>query len=243
MARPNPCRFIIISDSVLRQKNLSRNEQLLLSNILNVLHNSPSGVYKFDNRFISEILHCTKKSASRIVTQLKQKGWINTNTKYHPNTKIVLRREIVLTEKGRVWLGIPSKEDTPIPTSEDTPIPTPGETSSNNITLVKTIDNNKKIHQSAFSKFWDKYDYKKDKTSALKAWEKNVKIDDYQKIFKHLDTFIPKTNKGGFDDKGRHPRPYPATYINRKRWDDEEIILPGDASQDFENRMRSKYDN
>ena len=78
-------------------------------------------------------------------------------------------------------------------------------------------------HNVAFDKFWEVYPNKKGKGAARKAWNKakiNGKLDMILKAVeeqKSLDQWVK--------DKGQFI-PYPATWLNQERWEDEVQAKP-----------------
>ena len=69
-----------------------------------------------------------------------------------------------------------------------------------------------------FEQFWDLYDYKKARKTAMRAWLK-INPNDYPLILKHAKLFVTYTFKDKFPS-----RPYPATYLNGERYYDEHSI-------------------
>lgn len=75
-------------------------------------------------------------------------------------------------------------------------------------------DNNKDEYNNyTFDRFWSMYGKKEKKSEAQKKFEK-LKTEELEKIFETLPAFI-KANK---DLKYR---PFPSTYLNQRRWEDE----------------------
>jgi len=72
---------------------------------------------------------------------------------------------------------------------------------------------------ASFKKFWDNYPKKKDKGSALRAWNKLNPNDDLQaKIFNAIEAARETED---WQKQGGQFIPYPATYLNGRRWEDE----------------------
>ena len=70
--------------------------------------------------------------------------------------------------------------------------------------------------KNAFSEWWEIYDYRKARTVAERAW---LKIDPelFPQIMEHSKQLVQVTHKDGTFPS----RPYPATYLNQCRWEDE----------------------
>lgn len=78
------------------------------------------------------------------------------------------------------------------------------------------------IVKSEFEKFWNLYDKKVgDKNKIFNKW-KHLTVNDRERIFTTLPTFLMSV-------KDKQYQPYPETYLNNKRWNDE--IKPVNISQ------------
>lgn len=75
-------------------------------------------------------------------------------------------------------------------------------------------ENENKNLNYTFELFWEQYPVKKEKQECLKKWDK-LSNDEKTMIQKTLPGFI--SNKP-FED---YNHPYPSTYLNQKRWEDE----------------------
>jgi hypothetical protein len=73
--------------------------------------------------------------------------------------------------------------------------------------------NNANNENSAFDVFWDKYNFKRDRPVALKAWNKLSKVEQ-DKAIEHIPTYY--ATKPDWQNTR-----YPATYLNKKTWLDE----------------------
>ena len=82
-----------------------------------------------------------------------------------------------------------------------------------------------------FELWWEIYDYKKARKVAEKAW---LKIDPslYSTIMEHTEQLVKVTHKDGTFPS----RPYPATYLNQQRWEDE--ISPVETEESVRNEWR-----
>jgi hypothetical protein len=78
---------------------------------------------------------------------------------------------------------------------------------------VKTKENSKDISED-FLKFWNIYPRKESKADAVKAFKK-IKPSEVEKILWHVPVFC----------QGKEPQfiPHPASYLNKRRWEDEQI--------------------
>lgn len=78
---------------------------------------------------------------------------------------------------------------------------------------------------SGFTVFWEAYPKKKSKAQAEKAWCKlNPSEELVQDMLKSIET--AKTSRDWTKDGGQFV-PYPATWLNSRRWEDEEQVSTG----------------
>jgi hypothetical protein len=79
------------------------------------------------------------------------------------------------------------------------------------------------IYTPDFEAFWKEYPKKAEKADAFKAWKRAESRPDIQTLLKIL-----AAHKNSFDwkkDNGKYV-PYPARWINRKRWEDDILEQP-----------------
>ena len=85
----------------------------------------------------------------------------------------------------------------------------------------KHKNKNKDICASAFATFWDAYPKRKDKVKAKKAFEK---INPSQELLQVMLSSIEKSKQSDDWKKSNGQYiPYPATWLNGHRWEDEDI--------------------
>jgi predicted phage replisome organizer len=80
------------------------------------------------------------------------------------------------------------------------------------------IDKNRKEKNNTcalFNKFWDMYDYKKNRHKCVSKWNK-LNTEDKDNIFKSLPIYIKST-------PDKQYRKHPITYLNNRSWEDEII--------------------
>ena len=90
-------------------------------------------------------------------------------------------------------------------------------------------DNEKRM--LVFDLLCEIYDYRKARTVAERAW---LKIDPklYPEITDHSEQLVKVTHKDGTFPS----RPYPATYLNQRRWEDE--ITPVETEESVRDEWR-----
>lgn len=86
----------------------------------------------------------------------------------------------------------------------------------------KPVDHSKTLAQELFASFWEKYPRKVDRSIAEKAW---MKICPDKELF---DRIMDALCTAIYSDQWRSGNgqyiPYPATWLNRKRWESESTI-------------------
>ena len=90
-------RGIWTSAEILLNKELSLNEKTVLAMVMSFSKNE--GSYFMSNQYIAEILNVSKDRASRIVSSLKKKGFIDIEYKYKENSKEIESRILIPTGK------------------------------------------------------------------------------------------------------------------------------------------------
>lgn len=92
--------------------------------------------------------------------------------------------------------------------------------------------------ESSFNQFWDKYPNKKAKKDAIKAWGK-IKLND--DLFNLIIESLKKHKKSvNWVKDGGNFIPYPATWLNGERWNDEVEEAQVDL---FGDKPKSNYSN
>ena len=82
--------------------------------------------------------------------------------------------------------------------------------------------------ENGFNEFWLSYPKKRDKKRAVQAWSK-IPISEYPAIMAALSA--QKESEEWKKDNGKYI-PYPSTWLNGERWNDELEAVPG-ADDDF----------
>ena len=96
MARPKHLKYILVNYPLLKESSLSHTEQLVLANIINVVQGG--GSYTFDNIWIADYLNCHVNTASRVVSSLKNKGWLEVILVKNEHNNSIAYRVLTLTD-------------------------------------------------------------------------------------------------------------------------------------------------
>lgn len=96
-----------------------------------------------------------------------------------------------------------------------------------------------------FETFWKLYPRKADKVSAQKAWKKlNPDAELIAKIVEAVEN--AKKSEQWKQDGGKYI-PYPATYLNHRRWEDAVIVQDRygnfDPAEAFENAIKRSMES
>lgn len=86
------------------------------------------------------------------------------------------------------------------------------------VTTYKNI-RNKEYNITQFDKFYQMYPRKQGKQAALKAWLKNPELSNG--LFDTLMDALKKQKTSIWKNKDKQFIPYPGTWINGRRWEDE----------------------
>ena len=117
------------------------------------------------------------------------------------------------------------KTTIPVPTTEQlrtNSVVTPAE-----VKLIKVKLS--KVNSDFFNQFWKAYPYKKSKGQAEKAWKK---INPDEELLSKMLLKIEKAKKSKewLKDNGEYI-PHPATWLNAKGWEDEDVEVTGGQTQ------------
>jgi len=119
-----------------------------------------------------------------------------------------------VTEEERDSSGVPSPSSSPTP---------PSKSKSPRGTSTRSSGD----EQAGFDQFWSSYPRKVGKTAALKAWKRlKPNLELLQIILGAVDA---QARSLGWTKDGGQFIPYPATWLNGRRWDDEITVNPLDG--------------
>jgi len=229
MPRPKRPKYIHLPEEIYTLK-LTDKQKLVFSNIASIVSNG--GSYEFDNQWVSEWLGISTRSASGIVNVLVKKGFISSTLIYKDGTKQISKRVLKLTSIGMELLKV-----TPRNMKGDGGIEVDfldnTKDSSSLVIKNKNKDNIDNSFLSAFEKFWELYDYKKNKPDSIKAW-KSVNTNLYPTIYETVPLYIAVTYKTGEFP----PRMYPATWIRGECWNDELPANDENEKHKWEEKMK-----
>lgn len=176
------------------------------------------------NEYFAKFFGVSKDRISRLISGLKNKGYITVGFTYKKGTKAIDKRIVKVTDRYRRKQlgGIGESNETPIGVN----------TKDNNTSFNNTINNTKDIlsnksdkvnHQENFNRLWELYPKgrKQGKDKAFISYKKAIKdgvtdeviekaIEDYKKQIAIQHTELQFIKQG-------------STWFNQKCWDDEYI--------------------
>lgn len=189
---------------------------VLLQNIWHwVRKNEANGKHFHDGRywtfnstkaFRALFPYLTQKQIETALKKLRDDGIIVTGN--YNELKYDRTLWYAVTKKGESILLQKEMETTP----GGNGFPTQGEP-------IPDINSNNKPNINGFDRFWDAYPKKRAKEAARKAWAK-LKPNDTLLQTIIADVESQKRTQDWKKDGGKYI-PYPATYLNGKRWEDE----------------------
>lgn len=87
-----------------------------------------------------------------------------------------------------------------------------------NVIVNDNVNEHKDSDKIDFSVFWDLYNHKVgDKPGAKKKWDK-LKLSEQEKIISILPAYVKTI-------KDKQYQPYPITWLNQKRWENEDLLI------------------
>lgn len=155
------------------------------------------------NAYFADLYGVSKKSVSNWIATLAKRGYISVEMKYKEGTAEILDRYIRIVPEG-----IEKNFHTPME-----------EKVKDNNTGSNNTSNNTLEDIYPFDEFWSAYPKKKAKEAAKKAW---IKLKPNETLGKEIIQAVTESakTKDWIKENGKYI-PYPATYLNGKRWEDE----------------------
>lgn len=193
--------YAIIPAHVRYDASLPANAKLLYGE-LTALCNA-EGYCWAGNAYFADLYGVSKKSISNWVTTLAKRGYISVEMKYKEGTAEILDRYIRIVPEG-----IEKNFHTPME-----------EKVKDNNTGFNNTSNNTLEDIYPFEEFWKAYPKKKAKEAARKAW---AKLKPDETLGKEIIQAVMESakSKDWLKENGKYI-PFPATYLNGKRWEDE----------------------
>ena len=203
MEQPN--YYAIIPANVRYDNSLTPNAKLLYGEITALCNEK--GFCWATNEYFANLYGVNKVSVSKWISSLVNNGYIYSNIQYKEGSKEILNRCLTIVSG-------PIKEKFNPPIKEKF---------KENNTILNNTSNNKEIYKERFKQFWSAYPKRVDKANAEKSFNK-IKCDDA--LIKIILSAIEnqKNSDQWQKDNGKYI-PYPSTWLNQHRWEDETTVL------------------
>lgn len=198
-----PNYYAILPATVRYDSRLKPMEKLLYAELTAL--SKKDGYCWASNGYFAELYEVAKETVSRWLTGLEKYGYIKVSVDRPSGNQrriIVFEDQYLLTKKS-------------LPLDEKIKTPHDEKIKQNNI---NKNNSNKQYRDIDFERFWKAYPRKVAKADALKAFEKNVPGPLLETVLNALEK--QKRSENWTRDSGRYI-PYPATWLNGKRWEDE----------------------
>ena len=222
-----PNYYAIIPANVRYDPGLKASEKLLYGEISAL--SQKDGYCFAGNRYFAELYGVALATVSRWVSHLQENGYVKVDLVTAESGEIEMRRIAIIPESMRDHpheRSIPSCEKDQYPHDEkikynntrvnsNTPLPPTG-------ACIPDRGN------EMFGRFWSSYPRKTAKQNALRAFEKlNVTEALLTEMLAALDW---QRHSEEWTKEGGRFVPYPATWLNQRRWEDERTVdLPPDG--------------
>ena len=226
MGEPFRSLYSVIPAKVRDDRALRPNAKLLYGE-LSALTQAEGYCWAY-NAYLAELFGLSVKTVEALIKQLRDRGHIQVEVERDPETQEVLRRKIWICGPAGIAVPPPLKiegenNNNIILTSKDSPYSPPA---GDKLARKRKQSNGPKAapdwKPERFQAFWDAYPCGKSKQAAIKAWD-NLRPDEALLVTMAKGLQKALTSE---DWKRGIGIPYAATWINQRRWEDEDKLLP-----------------
>ena len=237
--------YSVIPASVRYDKELRPNAKLLYGELSALT--LAEGYCWATNSYLADLFDLSAKTVEALIKQLRDRGHIRVEVERDPETCEVVRRKIWISGPAGISVPPPLKNEGRSPQNRgDPPLKIEGGntnklSNTSNIPPIVPHEGDKprrsKRRQSKpkeapdwkpekFAAFWQAYPCGKAKQAAIKAWDK-LRPDNAL-----LETMARGLKKALNSSQWREGIgiPYASTWLNQRRWEDEEDKTPGAAA-------------
>lgn len=216
----NPNYYAIIPASVRYDTRLSFGEKVMYGEITAL--SQKDGYCFASNAYFADLYQLTKSTISRWVSNLQDCGYVKVDLVKDSKGAIEMRRIIInanLDLYAKLSIGYTQNPQEGMCKNRKGNITSINTTRVNNTPISPKGDCTSDIND-LFDRFWRAYPKRKAKESALKAFKKikpdePLLMDMLNAIARQLDMHDWKKSNGQYI-------PYPATWLNQHRWEDED---------------------
>jgi len=230
-----PSFWSIIPDSVLSATNIKANAKLLYAKVTSL--QTARGYCFATNKYLAEGLGIAPDTVTRLLKDLSDAGYLRLEIIKGKDNQVVERRIFPTITLPILALSSRTNVQDPLGQTSDTP---PGQISEERIYFSESkVENPPKAPQGAsgrkrngepkkapdhkperFAKFWNFYPRGESKQAAIRAWDKLKPSDE---LIDKMATALKRQRKSE-DWQNGIGIPYASTWLNQRRWEDEEKL-------------------
>lgn len=203
--------YFVIQGWMINNLALKGNELLIYSIIYGFSQDGESSFYGSIS-FIENMLKISRKTVIEVLKSLIEKNLVERTEVSHYRAKNIDSVKTTLVEK----LHQTSVKTTPVASVKTTPNIYNTNNKNNNTGNATELEQNIEI---AFNAFWDIYPLRKDKTKSKVSFTKAIKKTKLNIILEAIINQVENNHFRGND--GKDYIPYPSTWLNGCRWEDE----------------------
>ena len=215
-----PSYFAIITGPVLDCMELSDSAKLLYGRITSLADRE--GYCWASNKYLAEITRCGERTVSRLLAQLEELGFISTGMELTGGKRTTRGRRIYVGQMaahGVAKIGEGGRQNWRDGVAKN------GDTLNkydNKSLYNPPTPHDEEAQKILFDRFWEAYPKKRGKQEARKAWDK-LKPD--LALCRTMSAALnrEKASKEWAKEGGQYI-PYPATWLNGRRWEDEPSV-------------------
>lgn len=216
-----PNYYAVIPANVRYDPRLKPNEKLLYGEITAL--SQKDGYCFATNRYFADLYKVTKATASAWVSHLRELGYIGVDMVMTQAGEIDMRRITILPENPENFEYPTRKKGIPPPEKAEGTID--NNTSNNNTPLPPQEDS------GFFERFWEAYPKRKGKEAARRAFRK---LNADEALMETMLCAIGREKQSAqWRENGGKYIPYPATWLNQRRWEDEPDGPEDDGLPDY----------
>lgn len=237
--------YSVIPASVRYDKELRPNAKLLYGELSALT--LAEGYCWATNSYLAELFGLSAHTIGDLIKQLKDRGHIRVEVERDPETNEVLRRKIWISGPAGLSVPPPPENGGTSPQKKGDPPPENGEENTNKLSKTSNIppivppegDKPRRAKRKRsepkvapdwkperFEAFWQAYPCGKSKQAAIKAWDK-LRPDDA--LLEQMARGLKRAMQSRYWQEGVGI-PYASTWLNQRRWEDEEDKHVGPAA-------------
>lgn len=213
----NKSYYAIIPANVRYDKDLPSTAKLLYGEITALCNDK--GYCWASNNYFATLYSASKKSVSRWVSALEKRGYVTIELMRKEGSKEIIKRLIRIN--GGIDKNVPYGQKCLGGIEKNVHTPIDKNVQENNTSINNTNNNTPLTPQgveTGFEIFWAAYPKKTSKPAATKAWAKLKPNEETVRTM--LAAIEAAKQTADWKKEGGKYIPYPATWLNNRRWED-----------------------